>query len=128
MTKVASNANEKGGSLATTTSANPSQSNTRKTDQGEVPVIMTNRCVQKRRRGVAGDTIQLETLKVLKTMSKEMKTMSKEMKTSNEKLATIQENSKLLSKIMQVLRMMSEVRRTLIPADAADRREGKASR
>ncbi len=48
-------------------------------------------------------------LKVLKMMSKEMKTMSKEMKTTNEKLATIQENSKLPSKIMQVLRTMSEV-------------------
>ena len=109
MTKVASNANEKGGSPATTTSANPSRSNTSKTDQGEVPVITTNRCVQKRQRGVAGDTIQLETLKVLKTMCKEMKTMSKEMKTTNEKLATIQENSMLLSKIMQILRTMSEV-------------------
>ncbi len=63
MTKVASNANEKGGSPATTTSANPSQSNTSKTDQGEVPVITTNRCVQKRRRGVARDPIKLETLK-----------------------------------------------------------------
>jgi hypothetical protein len=109
MTKVASNAKEKGGSSPTTTSANPSQSNTRKTDQGEVPVITTNRCVQKRQRGVARDPIQLETLKVLKMMSKEMKTMSKEMKTTNEKLATIQENSKLLSKIMQVLSTMSEV-------------------
>ncbi len=51
----------------------------------------------------------METLKVLKTMSKEMKTMSKEMKTTNEKLTNIQENSKLPSKIMQVLSTMSEV-------------------
>ncbi len=83
MTKVASNANEKGGSPATTSSLNPSRSNTSKTDQGEVPVITTNRCVQKRQRGVAGDTIQLETLKILKMMRKEMKTMIKEMKTRN---------------------------------------------
>jgi hypothetical protein len=51
MMKVASNAGKKEGALAATTSSNPGQSNANLTDQGEVPVVATNRCVCKRRRG-----------------------------------------------------------------------------
>jgi hypothetical protein len=63
---------EKDGAPAATTSTNPGQSNTSKTDQGEVPAVATNRCVRKRRRGVAGDPVQMETLKILKKIEKEL--------------------------------------------------------
>jgi hypothetical protein len=41
--KVASNAEKREGAPATTTLANPGQSNISPTDQGEIPVIATNR-------------------------------------------------------------------------------------
>jgi hypothetical protein len=47
-----------------------------------------------RRRGVAGDPIPLETLNVLKTMSKDMKVMKNNMKSANKRLKSIEENSK----------------------------------
>jgi len=47
---------------------------------------------------VAGDPIPLETLKVLKEMSKDIKTMKQDMKTANRRLEIIEENSKPLSR------------------------------
>ncbi len=51
MTKVASNAGKKEGSSTATTSSNPGQSNANPTDQGEVPVVATDRCVCKQQLG-----------------------------------------------------------------------------
>jgi hypothetical protein len=66
MTKVEG---EKDGAPAATTSTNPGQSNTSKTDQGEVPAIATNHCVWKQRRGVAGDRIQRAILAELRKLN-----------------------------------------------------------
>jgi len=109
MTKIASNAGKEGEAPATSTSTNPGQATNSQADQGEVPVVATNRCVCKRRRGVAGDPIPFETLKVLKEMSKDIKTMKQDMKTANRRLEIIEENSKPPSRFLEVLKTMGEL-------------------
>jgi hypothetical protein len=98
MAKVASNAGEKDGAPAATTSSNPGQSNANPTDQGEVPVVATNCRVRKRRRGVAGDPVQKKTLEVLEKIDKRL-----------DNLEVIEENTKPSSKMMPTLRTVREV-------------------
>ncbi len=109
MTKIASNAGMEGEAPATSTSTNPGQATNSQADQGEVPVVTTNRCVCKRHREVAGDPIPLETLKVLKEMSKDIKTMKQDMKTANRRLEIIEENSKPPLRFWEVLKTMGEL-------------------